>query len=112
MSSCQVQDIHEQEAVEVYENFCIIGALLSKSEQDDTWTIWNTNPTETGYWDPKSDTITTPSTQYGEVVAVCVGRGLWAKIGWSGLTETYAPRKCLLGGKGTENSDGTSQDHE
>ena len=71
----------------VYENFCIIGALLSK--QGDTWTIWNTNPTETGYWDPKSDTITTPSTQYGEVVAVCVGRGLWAKIGWSGLTNTY-----------------------
>ena len=71
----------------IYENFCIIGALLSK--QGDTWTIWNTNPTETGYWDPKSDTITTPSTQYGEVVAVCVGRGLWAKIGWSGLTTTY-----------------------
>lgn len=71
----------------VYENFCIIGALLSK--QGDTWTIWNTNPTEKNYWDPKSDTITTPSTQYGEVVAVCVGRGLWAKIGWSGLTNTY-----------------------
>ena len=71
----------------VYENFCIIGALLSK--QGDTWTIWNTNPTETGYWNPKSDTTTTPSTQYGEVVAVCVGRGLWAKIGWSGLTNTY-----------------------
>ena len=71
----------------IYENFCIIGALLSK--QGDTWTIWNTNPTETGYWDPKSDTITTPSTQYGEVVAVCVGRGLWAKIGWSGLTTGY-----------------------
>ena len=72
----------------VYENFCIIGALLSK--QGDTWTIWNTNPEETGYWDPKSDTITTPSTQFGEVVAVCVGRGLWAKIGWSGLTTEYA----------------------
>ena len=71
----------------VYENYCIIGALLSK--QGDTWTIWNTNPAETGYWDPKSDTITTPSTQYGEVVAVCVGRGLWAKIGWSGLTTNY-----------------------
>ena len=71
----------------VYENFCIIGALLSKN--GDTWTIWNTNPTETNYWDPKSDTITTPSTQYGEVVAVCVGRGLWAKIGWSGLTNEY-----------------------
>ena len=71
----------------VYENYCIIGALLSK--QGDTWTIWNTNPSETGYWNPKSDTITTPSTQYGEVVAVCVGRGLWAKIGWSGLTTGY-----------------------
>ena len=71
----------------VYEYFCIIGALLSK--QGDTWTIWNTNPTETGYWDPKSDTITTPSEQYGEVVAVCVGNGLWAKIGWSGLTTNY-----------------------
>ena len=71
----------------VYENYCIIGALLSK--QGDTWTIWNTNPTEIGYWDPKSNTITTPSTQYGEVVAVCVGNGLWAKIGWSGLTNTY-----------------------
>lgn len=71
----------------VYENFCIIGALLSK--QGDTWTIWNTNPTETGYWDPKSDTITTPSEQYGEVVAVCVGRGLWAKIGWDGLKNEY-----------------------
>ena len=71
----------------VYENYCIIGALLSK--QGDTWTVWNTNPTETGYWDPKSDKKTTPSTQYGEVVAVCVGRGLWAKIDWSGLTTNY-----------------------
>ena len=71
----------------VYENFCIIGALLSK--QGDTWTIWNTNPTETGYWNPKSGTITTPSKQYGEVVAVCVGRGLWAKIGWYGLTHNF-----------------------
>ena len=71
----------------VYENYCIIGALLSKN--GNSWTIWNTNPSETGYWNPKSDTITTPSTQYGEVVAVCVGRGLWAKIGWSGLTTKY-----------------------
>ena len=71
----------------IYENFCIIGALLSK--QGDTWTIWNTNPEETGYWDPKSDETTTPSEQYGEVVAVCVGRGFWAKIGWSGLTTDY-----------------------
>ena len=71
----------------IYENFCIIGALLSK--QGDTWTIWNTNPEETGYWNPKSDETTTPSTQYGEVVAVCVGCGLWAKIGWSGLTTNY-----------------------
>ena len=71
----------------VYENYCIIGALLSK--QGVTWTVWNTNPTETGYWNPKSYTITKPSTQYGEVVAVCVGRGLWAKIGWSGLTTNY-----------------------
>lgn len=69
------------------ENFCIIGALLSKD--GGTWTIWNTNPEETGYWDPKSTTVSTPSTQYGEVVAVCVGRGLWAKIGWSGLTTSY-----------------------
>lgn len=69
------------------ENFCIIGALLSKN--GDTWTLWNTNPEETNYWEPKSDTITTPSTQYGEVIGVCVGRGLWAKIGWSGLTTTY-----------------------
>lgn len=69
------------------ENFCIIGALLSKN--GDTWTIWNTNPEETNYWEPKSDTITTPSTQYGEVIGVCVGRGIWAKIGWSGLTTTY-----------------------
>lgn len=28
---------------------------------------------------------------------------------WTG---TYAPRKCLLGGKGTENSNGASRDHE
>lgn len=71
----------------VYEIYCIIGALLSKN--GNSWTIWNTNPTETGYWNPKSDTITKPSTQYGEVVAVCVGRGLWAKIGWSGLKTNY-----------------------
>lgn len=71
----------------VYENYCIIGALLSK--QGVTWTVWNTNPKETGYWDPKSNETTTPSTQYGEVIAVCVGRGLWAKIGWSGLKTNY-----------------------
>lgn len=70
------------------EYFCIIGALLSKDDNGN-WTLWNTNPEETNYWDPKSDTITTPSTQYGEVVAVCVGRGLWAKLGWSGLSATY-----------------------
>ena len=28
---------------------------------------------------------------------------------WTG---TYAPRKCLLGGKGTENRNGTSWDDE
>ena len=72
----------------VYENYCIIGALLSKNG-DGNWTVWNTNPSETEYWDPKSDTVTTPSEQYGEVVAVCVGRGLWAKLGWSGLTTGY-----------------------
>ena len=71
----------------VYENYCIIGALLSKN--GNSWTIWNTNPSETGYWNPKSDTITKPSTQYGEVVAVCVGRGIWAKLGWSGLKTSY-----------------------
>lgn len=71
----------------VYENYCIIGALLSKD--GDNWTVWNTNPSEKEYWNPKSDTITTPSTQYGEVVAVCVGRGLWTKLDWSGLTTGY-----------------------
>lgn len=72
----------------VYENYCIIGALLSK-DSDGNWIVWNTNPSETNYWDPKSDKTSTPSIQYGEVVAVCVGCGLWAKIGWSGLTNTY-----------------------
>lgn len=71
----------------VYENYCIIGALLSKN--GNSWTVWNTNPSETNYWDPKSNRATKPSTQYGEVVAVCVGRGLWAKIGWSGLKTYY-----------------------
>lgn len=72
----------------VYENYCIIGALLSK-DGDGNWTVWNTNPEETEYWDPKSDEATTPSEQYGEVVAVCLGRGLWAKLDWSGLTTGY-----------------------
>ena len=74
----------KSQLIGVYDNFCIIGALLSNDGNN--WTIWNTNPVEPNYWDPTSDTITTPSTQYGEVIAVCVGRGLWAKIGWSGLT--------------------------
>ena len=46
----------------VYENFCIIGALLSKN--GDTLTIWNTNPAETGYWNPKSNTITTLASRF------------------------------------------------
>lgn len=68
------------------ESFDIPGALLSKN--DTTWTVWNTNSSETGYWDPEATTTSTPSTQYGEVVAICVGKGLWAKIGWTGLTST------------------------
>lgn len=59
------------------EAFCIIGALVSKDDNGN-WTVWNTNPEEENYWDPKSDTITTPSTQYGQVIGICVGLGLWA----------------------------------
>lgn len=77
----------KEKLASIYENFCIIGALLSKD--GDNWTIWNTNPEETNYWDCRTQNSKRPSTQYGEVIAVCVGRGLWAKLGWSGLSATY-----------------------
>lgn len=64
-------------------NVGIIGALLSFDNDTEIFTVWNTNLTE---WEPYSETITTPSQQYGDVIGVCVGKGLWVytagNIGW------------------------------
>lgn len=63
-----------------------IGTLLSYNETTGIYTIWNGEPGEPGYWDPRStSTYVAPSTENGTVIAACVGEGLWAIVGslWS-----------------------------
>lgn len=52
-----------------------VGALLS--HDNGTFTIWNGDSTAAGYWDPQATETSSPSTQYGTVIAVCAGKGLW-----------------------------------
>lgn len=52
-----------------------VGALLS--HDNGTFTIWNGDNTAAGYWDPQATETSSPSTQYGTVIAVCAGKGLW-----------------------------------
>lgn len=73
---------------QVYQYFCIIGAVMSKNDKG-MYTIWNTNKDEQNYWDYKSDNISDISDQYGEVIGICVGKGLWASPTWSGLKNEY-----------------------
>ena len=74
---------------QIYQYFCIIGAIMSKNDNDE-YTIWNTNENEQNYWDPKSNVITDISDQYGDIIGICVGKGLWASPYWSGLKNEYS----------------------
>lgn len=80
---------NRDEIKQIYQYFCIIGAIMSKNDKDE-YTIWNTNENEQNYWDPKSDVMTDISDQYGTVIAICVGKGLWASLYWSGLKTEYS----------------------
>lgn len=80
---------NRKEIQQIYQYFCIIGAVISKNTKGE-YTIWNTNKDEQNYWDPKSDVITNISDQYGDVIAICVGKGLWASPYWSGLKNEYS----------------------
>lgn len=66
---------NRKEIQQIYQYFCIIGAIISKNTKGE-YTIWNTNKDEQNYWDPKSDVITNISDQYGDVLCICVGKGL------------------------------------
>lgn len=55
----------------------IIGCLLSYNEETKIYTVWNGNKSANDYWNPFSTTLTNPSSQYGKIIAVCVGNGKW-----------------------------------
>ena len=63
-------------------NYACIGALLWKAN-DGKLLVSNGDGQE---WDPKSTSVPVPTKDGYTLYGVCVGRGLWAKIGWSGLT--------------------------
>lgn len=73
-----------------------VGALLSHN--NGTFTIWNGDSTAADYWDPQATTTSEPSTQYGTVIAVCAGKGLWvAKDAVDGENSyTFAPSESDL----------------
>ena len=58
----------------------IIGALLSYNSSTKVYTVWNGNYS---YWNPFDTDNILPVSLYGDIVAVCVGKGLWAKINWN-----------------------------
>lgn len=80
---------NRDEIKQIYQYFCIIGAIMSKNDKG-MYTIWNTNENEQNYWNPKSDVITDISDQYGDIIGICVGKGLWASPYWSGLKNEYS----------------------
>lgn len=63
-------------------NYACIGALLWKAN-DGKLLVSNGDGQE---WDPKSTSVSVPTKDGYTLYGVCVGRGLWAKIGWPGLT--------------------------
>ena len=80
------QGVTLTELKEFAENCAAIGALLAYNGVK--YTIWNGDDSATDYWDPFSMSTTTPQEKYGRNIAVCVGNGIWATIGWKGLDTT------------------------
>lgn len=71
---------------EFLNNVNIVGALLSYDTEKSIYTVWNGTLM---FWDPYSTSTLPLESEYGNVIAVCVGKGLWAAINWSGLSTMY-----------------------
>ena len=76
----------ELKDLKVYGDSCnIVGALISFDDYNKIYTLWNTNPSDNDYWDPYGKDNSTPSTKYGNVIAVCAGKGKWIVLNWYGM---------------------------
>ena len=76
----------ELKDLKVYGDSCnIVGALISFDDYNKIYTLWNTNPSDDDYWDPYGKDNSTPSTKYGNVIAVCAGKGKWIVLNWYGM---------------------------
>ena len=64
-----------------------VGALLSYN--DGTFTIWNGDNTADDYWDPQATDVSEPSNQYGTIIAVCAGKGIWVVKDAVNVENTY-----------------------
>jgi len=131
-----IKEFTTNEDLSVLNNYATIGALLSWNGSK--YTVWNGDGTNwaynsrvnvVGYYSFENgvDEYTAPSTQYGTVIAVCVGLGKWAATGWSGLTNTktwqpgssrndsnalnmYHP--SMVHGTGKQNTDHVLENHD
>ena len=74
-----------KELKKVAENCNCLGALLSFDKNKNVYTIWNGNKSNYDYWDPYGKDNSTPSTKYGNVIAVCAGKGKWIVLNWYGM---------------------------
>ena len=74
-----------KELKKVAENCNCLGALLSFDKNKNVYTIWNGNKSSYDYWDPYGKDNSTPSTKYGNVIAVCAGKGKWIVLNWYGM---------------------------
>ena len=74
-----------KELKKVAENCNCLGALLSFDKNKNVYTIWNGNKSNYDYWDPCGKDNSIPSTKYGNVIAVCAGKGKWIVLNWYGM---------------------------
>ena len=81
-----------QDLKPIAENCNCIGALISYNQITKKYTLWNGDKNAEGYWDPhkySDGSAYEPSNEYGAVIAVCAGQGLWPFVGgWKGLDAT------------------------
>lgn len=81
-----------QDLKPIAENCNCIGALISYDSTTQKYTLWNGDKNAEEYWDPhkySDGSNYEPSDEYGTVIAVCAGQGLWPFVGgWYGLDAT------------------------
>lgn len=95
-----------QDLKPIAENCDCVGALISYDSTTQKYTLWNGDKNAEGYWDPhkySDGSDYEPSDEYGTVIAVCAGQGLWPFVGdWKGLDSEYFNNIII---------DGNNQDH-